>query len=177
MDNKEIEAGIWKTLYAESNKFCKSRFSGKNERSYQCSAINCTRKAYASGLCNAHYIRKRQGRTFDIPIKNRKLQTDACLDCNEKLDKHGCGLSRCPKHFKSFRTSIIKKAIVILFGERCSVCKKQYADCVYDFHHHNGNKDYGVGVLLTVGSVKRIALEASKCIMVCANCHREIHYG
>jgi hypothetical protein len=45
-----------------------------------------------------------------------------------------------------------------------------------EFHHINGNPDYRVSNLLG-NSLKRLKEEIDKCVLVCANCHSEIHEG
>lgn len=49
---------------------------------------------------------------------------------------------------------------------------------VLDFHHRDKNeKDFCVQEMIHRNfSKKKILLEISKCDVVCANCHREIHY-
>ena len=48
---------------------------------------------------------------------------------------------------------------------------------VLDFHHIDNNKEHNLGDL-SCGkySKKKILEEFSKCIPLCSNCHRELHY-
>lgn len=58
---------------------------------------------------------------------------------------------------------------------KCSKCgeNRWY---VLDFHHIS-NKDYSIAHMSNSGySIKRIKSEMKKCIILCANCHREEHY-
>ena len=59
----------------------------------------------------------------------------------------------------------------------CSVCGEKRPYCL-DYHHVNAeDKTITISKLLVQGSgVKRLIKEIDKCILVCANCHREIHY-
>ena len=61
-----------------------------------------------------------------------------------------------------------------LKAEGCSLCG--YAKCLtaIEFHHISDDKEHLVGRSSTLRDLRR---EASKCIVVCANCHREIHAG
>jgi ribosomal protein L30E len=56
----------------------------------------------------------------------------------------------------------------------CVLCG--YVKCLaaLEFHHTGDNKKFIVSKLNTLTSVQN---EAAKCIVVCANCHREIHAG
>ena len=60
-------------------------------------------------------------------------------------------------------------------GGKCERCG--YDKCIdaLEFHHLNPNeKDFGLSCGDT-RSLEKLKKEADKCIMVCANCHREIH--
>jgi len=60
-------------------------------------------------------------------------------------------------------------------GGKCERCG--YDKCIeaLEFHHLNSDeKDFGVSCGDT-RSFEKLKAEADKCIMVCANCHREIH--
>jgi len=63
-------------------------------------------------------------------------------------------------------------------GGKCSICG--YNKCVWalDLHHRdNSIKEFGLSVRGLTRSWEKIKLEADKCVLVCANCHREIHAG
>jgi hypothetical protein len=61
---------------------------------------------------------------------------------------------------------------------KCELCG--YDKCKYalDFHHRDPEeKDTNISKLvLRQSSIKRLQEELAKCICVCANCHRELHY-
>ena len=64
-------------------------------------------------------------------------------------------------------------------GSKCEICGFEYngenAAC-FDFHHLDPNeKDYEPSTAIRLSREKAIA-ELSKCQLVCANCHRLIHY-
>lgn len=62
----------------------------------------------------------------------------------------------------------------------CQCCNEKTV-CVLDFHHLVGNskgKERGMPVSRAAcQSEKAFRRELSKCIVVCANCHRKIHAG
>lgn len=70
-----------------------------------------------------------------------------------------------------------KKFAVDYKGGKC--CKCGYDKCIaaMDFHHLDPNeKDYEPSKLFTQSkSYETIKNELDKCILVCSNCHREIH--
>lgn len=59
--------------------------------------------------------------------------------------------------------------------QKCSKCGEDRW-YVLDFHH-NGEKDKAISTLVSGGySWKRVEEEIKKCIVLCANCHRELHF-
>jgi hypothetical protein len=61
------------------------------------------------------------------------------------------------------------------FGGTCSHCHQAHPDCVFEFHHVNGAEKEKTPAQLFMRSDEVIAAELSKCIMLCANCHRIEH--
>lgn len=55
----------------------------------------------------------------------------------------------------------------------CSRCSEKDICCM-DFHHLH-DKDIEIAKLIKLGSMKRLVKEISKCIVLCANCHRKEH--
>jgi hypothetical protein len=78
-------------------------------------------------------------------------------------------------HHKTQLRRAMKKQAVILKGEKCSICG--YNKCIdaLQFHHTDGNqKEFR----LSDGNIRSwdaYLQELEKCILVCANCHAEIH--
>lgn len=61
-------------------------------------------------------------------------------------------------------------------GGKCEICG--YNKCIdaLEFHHLNPEeKDFGLSCGDT-RSLEKLKSEADKCILVCANCHRELHF-
>jgi len=70
-----------------------------------------------------------------------------------------------------------KRRAVEYMGDACHDCGNSYPDYIYDFHHLSGDTkvDNPSAILKREWSVAKE--ELGKCVMVCANCHRERHYG
>lgn len=76
------------------------------------------------------------------------------------------------------RRDEIKELSVQYKGGKCQICG--YDTCIgaLEFHHLDPTKkDFGIGSKGYTRSWGRVQEELDKCIMVCANCHREIHAG
>jgi 5-methylcytosine-specific restriction endonuclease McrA len=75
------------------------------------------------------------------------------------------------------RRKVREKAITYK-GGRCQVCG--YSNCLeaLEFHHlESTGKDFGISDRGYTRSWKRILAELDKCVLLCANCHREVHNG
>lgn len=114
-----------------------------------------------------------------------------CSSCKQILDitmfykvKHGVkfGTKRlrswcitCNKKYVNRSTRNYKKEIVDFMGGKC--CKCGYDKCIHalDIHHLDPlQKDPKFKQLRNILS-DDLKKELEKCILVCANCHREIH--
>ena len=67
--------------------------------------------------------------------------------------------------------------LITLFDSKCCICGFDKYEEALDFHHINPEeKLFGLSSNVMKSLDKQI-LEAKKCILVCANCHRGIHAG
>ncbi len=84
--------------------------------------------------------------------------------------------SRCASEAVSKRRKALKQMAVDHMGGKCSRCG--YDRCVeaLQFHHTDPTKkDFGISAHGVTRSWAKIKLELDKCILVCGNCHMEIH--
>ena len=69
----------------------------------------------------------------------------------------------------------IKKALIDYKGGKCCRCGYNKSMRALEFHHLDPSiKDFGISTCLTK-SMESLKQEVDKCILVCANCHAEIH--
>jgi hypothetical protein len=139
-----------------------------------CSAEFCGRNALAKGLCNAHYLRSRAGSPMNKPISAR-IKNRLCRACDQPTGAKG-GHGLCRKHYNKSRRGALKVAAVASLGGKCADCGGVFHPSAFDFHHLHG-KDADPSRLLAGGSAAAIAAELSKCVLLCANCHRIRHHG
>ncbi len=70
----------------------------------------------------------------------------------------------------------LKEKLVEYKGGKCERCGYNKCITALEFHHLDPNeKEFGVGNF-EVLSFDKCKKEVDKCILVCSNCHREIHY-
>ena len=89
-----------------------------------------------------------------------------------------CRCKKCASEAVQKRREKTKELLVEYKGGKCEICG--YDKCVeaLECHHINPDeKDFGIGQKGYTRSFERNKAEVDKCILVCANCHREIHNG
>ena len=63
-------------------------------------------------------------------------------------------------------------------GGKCSICAYNRCIKALEFHHlESDKKDFGISSKGYTRSWQRVKEELDKCILLCANCHREAHEG
>jgi len=63
-------------------------------------------------------------------------------------------------------------------GGRCYSCDAEGPAAIFEFHHLDAaQKSFGISQDGNTRSWTRVIAELAKCVMLCANCHREVHAG
>ena len=71
-----------------------------------------------------------------------------------------------------------KQKLVEIAGGRCVLCGYERCVTALEFHHIDPtSKDFNVTGSRDTRSFASMIAEIRKCVLVCANCHREIHFG
>lgn len=159
---------------------CKVEFTRKRKP-------KATERYFCSRPCSA---------SFNNSENPKRIKTKTCKGCSEKIlsNKTYCTIScmqeffarensfrakskskRNSKAVVSFRQRIKLKAIEYK-GGKCSICG--YCRCAraLEFHHIDPEtKDFAISAKSV--SWETIVKELDKCILVCSNCHAEIHSG
>ena len=110
-------------------------------------------------------------------ICEQKFETNSksrlyCYECSGESTRMN---NESRKHQKTILRKSTKKQAIKILGGKCSVCG--YDKCIDALEFHNKNpleKDFKIGSGNTM-SWKEYKKEAMKCILVCSNCHKEIH--
>ena len=76
---------------------------------------------------------------------------------------------------KKDRINKSREEIKKIMGGKCSKCGYNKCMASLEFHHHAGNKEGQVSRMIQDFSKEKSLKEAKKCILLCANCHRELH--
>lgn len=76
------------------------------------------------------------------------------------------------------RRRVLKQRAVTLMGGECMICGYKKHQGVLEFHHIDAStKSFGVSGGGFSRSWESILLELQKCVLLCANCHREVEIG
>ena len=72
----------------------------------------------------------------------------------------------------------MKQRAVIHMGGACMGCGLRGLLALFEFHHIDAKtKAFGISEDGILRSWESILAELAKCVMLCANCHREVHAG
>lgn len=82
---------------------------------------------------------------------------------------------KCSVESVDKRRKQLRHEIVLYKGGKCEICGYDKCEAALEFHHLNPDeKEFQLSSGNTC-SLEKMKKEADKCILVCANCHREIH--
>ena len=85
-------------------------------------------------------------------------------------------MSQCNSCITGAFRKRLKRRLVDYKGGKCERCGYDKCFAALDFHHLvPGEKDFSLSRGSSL-SFDKLKLEVDKCILLCANCHREEHY-
>jgi transposase len=85
---------------------------------------------------------------------------------------------RCRMERVSQRRQVIKRKLVDEAGGKCLICRYDRCQQALEFHHLDpSSKEFDLGCKGVTRSLARSRAEARKCVLLCANCHREVEAG
>jgi hypothetical protein len=101
-----------------------------------------------------------------------------CIDCGETdpIKFYGGKKITCKKCHNEMmmlkRRNMLKEGRKLL-GGKCSTCGYNKCDAALEFHHISDNKEFVIAGAKY--GWEKLKPEIEKCILLCANCHREVH--
>lgn len=98
-----------------------------------------------------------------------------CANCHRI--RHAFQASASPHRIVELRRQMKLRAIAS-FGGVCMGCSSAHAPAALEFHHPDASKkEFAISVDGIYRSWEKIQKELENCVMLCANCHAEIHAG
>jgi hypothetical protein len=72
----------------------------------------------------------------------------------------------------------VKQRAMLLLGGRCAGCAGEFPARAFEFHHLDARtKEFAISADGVVRHWAKVEAELAKCVLLCANCHREVHAG
>lgn len=76
------------------------------------------------------------------------------------------------------RRNKVRAMAIKILGGRCMICGYNKCPDVLEFHHRDPKrKEFNLSLDKLTRSWDQVELELRKCVLLCANCHREYHAG
>jgi hypothetical protein len=127
-------------------------------------------------ICNKCKVDKDESE-FCFRDKKLKILNHICKECQKeyKLKYYYKNKDSHYKRNKITNEKLDKYILEYKLSHPCSICGESCPECL-DFHHLF-NKRIEVARAKRLGSLLKLKEEVSKCIVLCANCHRKVHAG
>lgn len=111
----------------------------------------------------------------DLPLDKEHFYTNGKTPAGSQKWKPTC--KKCENSTrKDLAQEIIDKYFPV---KECKICGYNKCKAALEFHHLVAeDKEYAISRYKYSGiSIKSLELELQKCVLLCANCHREVHHG
>lgn len=90
---------------------------------------------------------------------------------------HGDTTHKCNSCFSRIRRDKFKTEAIAYLGGKCSICGYNKCNEALEFHHIDPSaKSFTIASNMCL-SWNQIQTELDKCVLLCANCHREVEHG
>ena len=98
-----------------------------------------------------------------------------CANCHRL--RHAASRKPAGASVVQFRRRAKLRAVALL-GGRCEGCSRSFGVAAFEFHHREaGAKEFAISSDGIPRPWEKIEAELGKCVLLCANCHREVHAG
>jgi hypothetical protein len=123
--------------------------------------------------------KEKEEEDFSFKNKGKNIRNKTCKECFKGIRK---------RWYNKYKKNIIDKNLrnkqknIEWFEEykknlKCIKCPENHISCL-EFHHlDSNNKEFNISQLAhSTYSIETILKEIDKCIVLCSNCHRKLHY-
>ncbi len=132
--------------------------------------INCQRRKYCFDCSPfGHH----NSRTLDKPYNKNNPKIKECVQCGKLCIKT---TRLCPTCYFNQRKERVTKKIYHIVGNSCWICDYDRTTKNLCFHHVDPTiKKFCLSNRETMLKWERVWKEMQKCILICHNCHGEVH--
>lgn len=128
-------------------------------------------------ICKTDFPKDREH--FHIrKTKNGITFQNHCKQCHAEYRKkhYGENRERYIDKAKEYKADVVKWYKNYRENLSCSQCGEK-RHWVLDFHHSDpSEKEFNISTYVSGSSKSKLLKEINKCIVLCANCHRDLHY-
>ena len=174
---KKLPSKNKKTYWLCECEYCKTQkeIQGTHLKNNTCAKCSCTQKEKSIQTITSNKIKKCLICEKDfIPLSSGQSRK-FCFECSPRYEKNNTQ-SRT-QNITHIRRSI-KQQLVNYKGGKCEICGYNKNLAALQFHHLDpSQKDFSIStnLMLKDFSMNNYYQEVDKCILLCANCHMEIH--
>ena len=115
---------------------------------------------------------------FSFKNKEKGLLHCVCKICQREYKRTHYYNNKDAHYKRNLKTKDKLYEIISLEKSKgCLMCDENFHKCL-EFHHLEKNdKIDTISTLKRNGSVKKLIDELKKCVLLCSNCHRKVHYN
>lgn len=178
--SKKCKNKLQVTKIKTSCSFCNSAIK------VQKSEYKKNKKHFCSRSCAAKYNnseypkRKPEGQCLICknPVNSKTLFcSETCARKSEEKKQKLRDIKRRTKYKNTTQERInIKQKAIKFMGGRCAICGYNKTARALHFHHINP-KEKEFRISSTTRIWKNLEIELKKCVLLCSNCHNEVHAG
>jgi hypothetical protein len=121
---------------------------------------------------------QRKAQEMGIPRPRKKFSVEK-LRIRQKraFSKHYKKYSKRIYARKNDKRKMMKLELIEVKGGSCEECGYDKCVAALEFHHKGEDKDGDLAHMVKNGSRQKALKEVEKCVLLCANCHREVHHS
>ncbi|MBM3234383.1 hypothetical protein FJZ19_04810 [Candidatus Pacearchaeota archaeon] len=147
--------------------------------------INSLKEIYSARVYIDEIAKKygRSRRAVQHKIKRLKLKRSPvrlkkAIKMSRKEIRDRCYNKNKKKIYERKRERIrrYKRQLIEYLGGKCMHCGYNKCMAALEFHHNKEGKESVIAIMIKDYSKQKALKEVNKCIILCANCHRELHH-
>jgi hypothetical protein len=140
-------------------------------------SLKLTMEQFCSHLCKSKTAIHKKARRMELHRPRKKRDLEKFMILKKKLNDRYYERHRRTIYLrKKKRIRNMTLELKNLLGGRCSKCGYNNCFQALEFHHVGEEKEDHISRIIRNENKQKALKEIKKCILVCANCHRELHY-